>query len=162
MWNKWKAFTLLEMLLAATITAILISLSMWGYELFQKQYLFFEKTQDQIWETQQLINQLHYQSLDCSLMRKESNLLRLEWDSLSRQYAFEPDRVLMTTYLPNRAIQDTFLVSVLISEASFQEQAVDNGPIDRLTFEISAFEQPYLMVLEKRYSAIEQMKMEQQ
>lgn len=158
MWNKLKGFTILEVLLAAAITAILTTLALWGYELLQKQYLLFQNTQDQIWETEQLITQLQYHSLDCQSIFLLDNTIQFKWDSLQRTYRFEAEQIVEQTQLFSTSILDTFFITAGIPFASLNQEQKTEGLIDQFEIQMIVFGKERLIHFEKTYSARELMK----
>lgn len=136
-----------------TITAILVTMAFSAYLLFQKQYQFFVRTNEQSIESQQLTNILEFDAFHSQFMRLNQGRLVFQiTDKSFRQYQFHPEFI-VRSYESDAIIPDTFFFPGRLLDATLNSQLQPEGLIDHCRITLTMFERDNRIILNKRYSA---------
>jgi len=156
---KLPAFTILELLVGMTLTAILVTASMYAFELIQKQYRLQSRMQDRLdiqanFKARILLDLEKAQSIK----RRDKTLL-FKNDKSQINYQWATDFITRKNDLSPIA-PDTFWIKSTIQESQFQYQIVGSGYIDRCILDIELFETIEQWQFQKHYTTKETYNLE--
>lgn len=148
------AFTILELLVGMTLTSILVTASLYAFQLIQKQYFLQIQMQNELdnrinWKTRMLLDVENA----TTVKRKEKSLWLTKQGS-QIQYQFDTDFILRTN---NQSLiaPDTFWVMTKIIKTNLNNQETIEGWIDNCQFEIDFFGEIEQWQFQKKYTAQE-------
>lgn len=148
------AFTILELLVGMTLTAILVTAAMYAFELIQKQYALQSQMQDQLdiqadFKTRLLLDIEKAQSI-----KRTENTLFFENQQVKIQYQWATDFITRKNKQSPIA-PDTFWLKSAIQESQFRRKVIFNGYIDYCVLDIELFEETETWQFQKPYTAKE-------
>lgn len=149
-----QAFTIVELLVGMTLTSILVTASMYAFQLIQKQYVLQSEMQIQLDSRINFKTRLLLDIETTVTIRREDKKLLLtnQWQNI--QYQFEPTVIVRTNSL-SKIAPDTFWVAAQITKTNFQQQEIFEGWIDNCELTIDLFGEAELWQFQKKYSAQE-------
>ncbi len=151
-----KGFTLVETLMAITLTAILSIVALYAYQLILKQYRLYDQINEEMYHYQHFSALIRHQAREARYMERYQNQLRFDFGEYSATYDFEEDIILREHSLQPGLI-DTLPVSAYLLRSAYENERQDYGLIDYCNIQLRAFDEKQALSLSKRYGAEELM-----
>ena len=148
--QQLSAFTLMEIMVALSITAVVLSLSFYGFQLLQLQFTQYQKQQDKVAQSRRCLTLLQRDVESCQYLYKVDQQLQLLSQQDTLWYTFLPQLVIRQYGGIHR---DSFIANVRCKQAWFEDQKTNDGLIDELTLSIAMTEFVKTLSLQKIYSA---------
>lgn len=157
--RKLKAFTIMELMVGMTLTAILVLASLYAYSLIKKQYA-QQKNMNEILDAySQFESRLNHDLEMGELMKREGSKIVFEKEDSKVVYEFIEGGVLRQNNL-SLITPDTFIIKAVFEKCSFNNLEALNGYVDHCIIRIFPFESIQQLTLVKRYSAATKMRLE--
>lgn len=134
-----KAFTIMELLVGMTVTALIVSLALFGLNLFQKQYLQLSATQEKIWDLDAFLKVIQQDAFLANKAQLNAQRLELELQNRRVAYDFQNNQVLRTVQTNEELFQNTFDIKSNITESYFQRKYQTDGWVDQCKIEVDFF-----------------------
>lgn len=149
---KIKAFTILELVLAMLLAAIVIAMAYSAYSIFTKVYKNYSLNVDRNTELLLLRKVLNTDFDTSGSITVKGNRIvfgrKDEADTIA--YEIYPQFMVRVSVVP-----DTFYLKDLIVVGSFENQQRVNGRLDQLTFHFQQADVPFVWSVNKLYTSAE-------
>ncbi|MEM1323509.1 MAG: prepilin-type N-terminal cleavage/methylation domain-containing protein [Bacteroidota bacterium] len=151
-----KGFTLIETLMAITLTAILSIVALYAYQLILKQYRLYDQINEELYHYQHFSALIRHQAREARYMQRYQNQLRFDFGEYSTTFDFEDKQVLRVHSLQPTLV-DTLPVNAYLVSSAYEQERQDFGLIDYCSIQLRAFEETQALSIRKRYGAEELM-----
>ncbi|MGH1437841.1 MAG: PulJ/GspJ family protein [Lewinella sp.] len=147
--KKLSGFTILEVMVVLTLTAIIVSLSFSGLRLIKLQFNQFKDQQAEVEDTRRSVTLLKWDFARSQYIVRQGASLTFLNQQDSIRYAFSPSLLVRQNGMQH---QDSFAVNLMIQESSFDHQQGE-GLIDQVRIIVGLTDFAKDVNLEKTYSA---------
>ncbi|HKG08724.1 MAG TPA: type II secretion system protein [Pedobacter sp.] len=151
--GRIKAFTLIELVLAMMLAAIVIGMAYSAFTIFSRLYGSYHG-KNLAHADVRTFKQVVHRDVKNAVRIEQQNSGIVFKDSLSMEqlaYSFGPDHLIRI----KNAVPDTFKLKHLTVHTAFEGVAVSDGIIDRLTFRFDYDAAPMVVTAFKKYTATE-------
>ncbi len=150
--NSLKAFTVMELLVGMTLTAILLQLGFYAFQLVQKQFQQKKRISEKLEQIQFFESSLFHDKLQSFQIEAKELELNFTKEHHSVTYSFQTGFVIRYhSGFPN--VVDTFWIQADIKNTFFQKEPLSHSLIDQYIIDFELFGQAYQIVHSKNYSA---------
>ena len=157
--NHIAAFTIVELLVGITITALLVAFSLSGIRLLQSYQQQFQEANEMLWDIQQLKYLLERDALISEEMSFINQELTFNYkEKVNCRYLFQPTETIRIQGIQ----QDTFPLQLTMTEASWKGIYTQYGTIDEIVLSYESLGQKEILKLSKHYSAAALLKLANQ
>ena len=147
-----KAFTIMELLIAITLTAIISIAAFYAFELVQKQYLLYQNMTKEVRIYQDFVTIIQWDIAKANWIERQENDLVLHYPTYKLLYVFKDSSLWRINNLyPNEI--DTLLIIAKWETTFFRKKRVEKGIVDVGRFELQAFGERQKLHFSKAYSA---------
>ncbi len=154
--NRIKAFTIMELMVVAVLSIIVVSAALTAYRLLESEYFAYATSTAKSLDLQSLHRLLLEDALQAKAIQQKQQSINFQLPDYELAYYFTSRRIIRQPLLPDvRA--DTFAVGGLIKAAQLQDPATE-GLINQLTIVLQSDGQEHRLLLDKKYSSEELMK----
>lgn len=147
-----KAFTLIEILVAMTLTALLSTFSFQGFQLIQQQYRLHNRINQESIDHQHFFTLVHQDLQKAKYIERYRNQLICNNGPEEIWYEIGSDFV-CRNHSRNKVVRDTFPIQVDLIQTFFQKNEVTSGLVDACQLKIQLFKEPQNINVTKKYSA---------
>lgn len=148
--NKFKAFTIVELMVVLLLSAVIFSAVMLVIQILQQQRYIQEAQHDEVLKVEQLSTLLKKDAYEAKGMYRTDQQLLFDYTTYAISYTFNAAAVYRTILTMNPH-SDTFKLPTVALETTWEGQAIITGKIDAAYWESRFFEQPYRFNLQKIY-----------
>ena len=152
--RRLPAFTILELLVGMTLTSILVTASMYAFQLIQRQYILQSQMQTELDSRIGFKARLLLDIENVESIKRNDKTLVLTNVRQQIQYEFKPSVIIRTNSLSPIA-PDTFNITAKIENTTFNNQEVFIGWIDNCQLNIDRFSETESWQFQKKYTAQE-------
>lgn len=155
-----KAFTLMELLVAMALMAILSVLSFYAYQLVQQQYLFHQKISIKVGAYQNFVALLQKDIYEAQYVERQFQQLLLKNKKITINYFFRDSTVeRFHSLMPHKI--DTLKIQVAWQATYFNDKTKEHGLIDHGQVLLKAFGEQQVFSFSKSYSSLEHIEISQ-
>ena len=154
--TKLRAFTILEIIIAMLISAILVGMTYTAYTIISKSYLDFIIKNKQMETAIQLDRLLKKDFYSAKKISRDNDGIQLQTDSIPVTYVFNPDFITRT-----QLITDTFKVRMVTWSTSFESRPLgdifpqdEQNQLDDLELHIIVQNEKIPYHYHKQYSSV--------
>lgn len=149
--SKVKAFTLIEIVLAMMLAGIMLGMAYTALRLFAKIYRDYHGKNIANAGIRVFSGMINDDLANASVISLADNQINFSAvsDSMGLRYLLQSDHVIRR----KAGVQDTFRMTNLISQASFEGIQVSSGVVDQLVFKFDFEGSPMLISVTKEYAA---------
>lgn len=154
--KKLRAFTIMELLVALTLTSLLVLAAWYAFELIQKQYVLQKNLNKNISTYIQLETRLKQDLETMKFLKRDLQQIIFKSSNYQIEYDFQYDFVSRKHSL-SEIEADTFFVKNELQNSFFQNREQSVGIIDQLEIAFFPFEEKRVFILKKQYSVADLM-----
>ncbi|WP_367390191.1 type II secretion system protein J [Lewinella sp. LCG006] len=147
--KRLAGFTLLEMMVVLTLTAVIVSLSFSGLRLIQLQFDQFKDQQAKVEDARRSVTLLKWDFARSQYIVRQGASLTFLNQQDSIRYTFLPSLLIRQNGMQH---QDSFTVNLIIQASSFDQQQGE-GLIDQVRMVVGLTDFAKTVNLNKTYSA---------
>lgn len=151
------AFTIMELMVVALLSVILVSTALTAFRLIESQYIDYLASTEESLDLQQLHRLLLEDAQSAQTISREATQLVFQFPTHQLQYQFTTDQTIRQVLISGvRA--DTFAIGGIFGAMQWQGIPQTKGPIDQLQISLKTKTQSHPVLLNKLYSAEERMR----
>lgn len=150
--KKFKAFTIVELMVGLAMTSILLLAGFFGYQLIQKQYQLYRQTSEEISITQGFQYLLESTVRKSTSVKISGNEIVCIFPERETIFSLNENEVLLTD---TRAIDriDTICLRAEIEESKFRGTSIAYGRADEIKLVLFPFNEKVPFTIQKSYPA---------
>lgn len=149
---KLAAFTMIELIVVMVLSGVIFSMALLVIEIVGQQARHQEEQHQEVLELEQLELLLQKDAYQSKAMWVEQEQLLLEYEQYTINYQFGTKNI-SRTILQEPLHTDTFYLPSLSLTTTWQGQPLEVGRIDQVEWSTQFFEQPYTILIQKKYDS---------
>ena len=148
--TKLPAFTMIELIVVMVLSGVIFSMALLVIEIVGQQARHQEEQHQEVLELEQLELLLQKDAYQSKAMWVEQGQVLLEYEQYTINYQFGTEEI-SRTILQQSLHTDTFHLPSRSLRTTWQGQVIGLGKIDQVELETQFFEQPYTILIQKKY-----------
>jgi len=153
--KKLKGFTLLEMLLAMTISVILLGIGFNSIFYFQSQYAQLANNNDYFSAKNYFISHLKNEFIESTLIKYSDYQVDLTLTTHEVSYNFKSTHIEKKIETDQQVIIDTINIIGEIMEAKFESETIEYGITDFIELRLNSNQSDEVYSFKKQYVALD-------
>lgn len=148
--NKLPAFTIIELIAVMLLSGLIFSMMLIVIQIMQQQNMHQEAEHFEVLQVEQLSALLQKDAYQAKSMVVEGKQLFFDYGEYNIAYSFN-EKNIWRSILNNDMHTDTFFLPAMNLEYSWQEQNIELGIVDKVSFQTQFFEQIFEIIVQKKY-----------
>ncbi len=148
--HKLAAFTTTELIVVMVLATVVFSLALMAFQIINKQYIQYNQDSTTAIDFDRLQALLHKDIDQAKLIEIQKNQLSCHYQNYTVSYDFMPKQLIRDVSIDDYK-KDTFAFTTIFIETSFNQEPIQNGLVDYITWQTQLFEENYTLNLEKIY-----------